>query len=74
MPTMERNLNYVVFPEDGVFVARCLDIEVASDGATEQEAVANLQEALELYFEDHGATLAELPPRTYQFGKVAVHA
>lgn len=74
MGTMERKLKYVIFPEDDVFVARCLDVEVASDGATEEEAVANLQEALELYFEDHQASLAELPPRTYQFGEVAVNA
>lgn len=56
---MARKLNYVVLPDDGVFVARCLDVEVASDGPTEQEAVANLQEALELYFEDHEAVLAQ---------------
>lgn len=62
MVSMERNLNYVVIPEDGVFVARCLDAEVASDGPTEQEAVANLQEALELYFEDHESKLAAPPP------------
>jgi predicted RNase H-like HicB family nuclease len=74
MEYMERKLKYVVFPEDGVFVARCLDIEVTSDGSTAEEAVANLQEALELFFEDHEASLAELPPRTYQFGEVAVHA
>lgn len=74
MAIMERKLNYVIFPEEGVFVARCLDVEVASDGATEEEAVANLREALELYFEDHKTSLAELPPRTYQFGEVAVHA
>ena len=74
MASMERKLNYVIFPEEGVFVARCLDIEVASDSATEEEAIANLREALELYFEDHKASLAELPPRTYQFGEVAVHA
>lgn len=74
MGSMERKLNYVVSPEDGVFVARCLDVEVASDGPTEKEAVANLQEALELYFEDHRAVLAQLPPRTYQFGALAVHA
>jgi len=71
---MERNLKYVAFPEDGAFVARCLDVEVASEGDSEAEAVANLQEALELFFEDHVTSLAELPPRTYQFGEVAVHA
>lgn len=60
---MERKLNYVVLPEDGVFVARCLDVEVASDGPTEQEAVASLREALELYFDDSADTFADLPPR-----------
>lgn len=33
-------------------VARCLEIEVASQGPTVEEALANLREALELYFED----------------------
>jgi predicted RNase H-like HicB family nuclease len=33
-------------------VARCLEIEVASQGETIDEALANLREALELYFED----------------------
>ena len=50
---MERNLKYTVFAEDGTFVARCLDVEVASEGDTADEAVGNLKEALELYFEDH---------------------
>ncbi len=49
---MERNLKYTVFEEDGAFVARCLDVEVVSEGDTKEEAVANLREALELYFED----------------------
>ena len=34
------------------YVARCLEVEVASQGATVDEALANLKEALELYFED----------------------
>jgi predicted RNase H-like HicB family nuclease len=38
--------------EDGWFVARCLEIEIASQGKTTDEALANLKEALELYFED----------------------
>src|SRR5438067_2513648 len=33
-------------------VARCLEVEVASQGHTVEEALANLREALELYFED----------------------
>ena len=34
------------------YVARCLEVEVTSQGATVDEALANLKEALELYFED----------------------
>jgi predicted RNase H-like HicB family nuclease len=34
------------------YVARCLEVEVASQGGTVEEALANLKEALELYFED----------------------
>ena len=44
--------NIVVVQENGVFVARCPDLEVSSQGATEYEAIANLEEALALYFED----------------------
>jgi len=34
------------------YVARCLEVEVASQGETSEEALENLKEALELYFED----------------------
>ncbi|MBS1132251.1 MAG: hypothetical protein H6R16_3253 [Proteobacteria bacterium] len=44
-------IKYEVYPEGDLFIARCLDIDVASDGATDAEALANLREAIELYFE-----------------------
>lgn len=47
-----RNPNYVITEENGVFVARCPDLGLASRGATKEEAITNLQEALALYFED----------------------
>lgn len=47
-----RTLRYEVFLEEDVFVARCLDIEVASDGETADPATANLREALTVYFDD----------------------
>lgn len=47
-----KNLHYVIWKEDKWFVARCLEIEVASQGKTEKEAIRNLTEALELYLED----------------------
>jgi len=58
--TVERRLSYVLYQEGDGFVARCLDVNVASEGATEAEAIDNLREALELYFED--ATAEELAP------------
>lgn len=39
--------------EDGGFVARCPNPEAASDGKTPEEALANLREALALYFENN---------------------
>jgi len=45
-------LNNIVYQEDKYFVAQCLNVDVSSFGKTRQEALANLQEALELYFED----------------------
>lgn len=34
-----------------LYVARCLEVEVASQGASADEALDNLKEALELYFD-----------------------
>ena len=33
-------------------MAQCLNVEVSSFGSTKDEALQNLQEALDLYFED----------------------
>lgn len=71
---MKHHLSFVVFEEDDAFVARCLDVDVVSEGDTKDEAVANLREALELYFEDSTVSPATLPTRTYQFGEVAIDA
>lgn len=46
------NLNNIVWQEGDYFVAQCLNVEVSSFGDTREEALLNLQEALELYFED----------------------
>lgn len=44
-------IKYEVYPEGDLFVARCLNIDVSTDGATEEEALDNLREAIELFFE-----------------------
>jgi len=63
-----RKLHYVVYEQDGAFVAQCLDVDVASEGDTEAEAVSNLGEALELYFESDAPTT--MPPRALRFGEL----
>lgn len=57
---MKRPFAASVWREGDWFVAQCLEIDVASQGETEDEALSNLKEALELYFEPPHATL---PPR-----------
>jgi hypothetical protein len=47
---MKRSFTASVWREDGWCVAQCLDVDVASQGRTEAEALSNLADALELYF------------------------
>jgi predicted RNase H-like HicB family nuclease len=49
---LARTLTAAVSKDGEWYVARCLEVEVASQGDTVDEALANLREALELYFED----------------------
>ena len=37
--------------EDKWFIAQCLEVDVSSQGKSEDEAINNLREALELYFQ-----------------------
>ena len=46
------NLKYAVWKEGKYFVSQCLNVDVSSFGETRKEALENLEEALELYFED----------------------
>jgi predicted RNase H-like HicB family nuclease len=49
---LARTLTAAVSKDGEWYVARCLEVEVTSQGETVDEALANLREALELYFED----------------------
>jgi len=54
----------VVRREDGVYVALCPELDVASQGRSVEEALTNLKEALELYLEDEDVeklSNAEIP-------------
>jgi predicted RNase H-like HicB family nuclease len=53
---MKRPFAATVWREGDWFVSQCLEIVVASQGETEEEALDNLKEALELHFEPPQAT------------------
>jgi predicted RNase H-like HicB family nuclease len=63
--TTAKNLWNIVWKEDKFYVSQCLNVDVSSFGKTKKEAIANLTEALELYFEDEAQnnelTTVELP-------------
>ena len=46
----------VVYKEGKYYVAQCLNIDISSFGDSEKEALVNLQDALELYFDDAPAS------------------
>jgi predicted RNase H-like HicB family nuclease len=58
---MTQEFTATVWQEGEWFVAQCREVEIASQGATEEEALDNLREALELHFEPPRATI--LPRR-----------
>ena len=43
------------------FVAQCLEVDVASQGASVEEARSNLADALALYFEDQDVEIGDAP-------------
>ena len=49
---MSYKVTVIVRKDDDWYVATCLENNVASQGKTVEEAIVNLREALELYFED----------------------
>ena len=55
---MKRPFATTVWREGDWYVAQRLKVDVASQGETEDEALANLKEALELHFEPPHATSA----------------
>ena len=42
----------VIQKEEDMYVAKCAEVGTASQGATIEEAIANLKEATELYLEE----------------------
>ncbi len=53
---MSKHFSASLWREDELVVAQCLEVDVASQGGTEEEALRNLKEALQLHFRPPVAT------------------
>lgn len=54
---MKRTFSASIWKENDIYVAQCIELDIASQGSTEEEALKNLREALELHFEQPTATI-----------------
>ena len=54
---MKKSFPATLWQEDGLVVAQCLEVDVASQGKSEEEALASLTKALNLHFQPPGATV-----------------
>jgi predicted RNase H-like HicB family nuclease len=55
---MKRNFSASVWQEGEWFIAQCTEVDIASQGESEEEALENLRDALELHFTPPVATVA----------------
>lgn len=56
-----QTLHTIVWKENKIFVAKFLELELASQGKTRKEALDNLKEALDLYLEDEPKNSISFP-------------
>jgi predicted RNase H-like HicB family nuclease len=54
---MKQSFTASVWQEGEWYIAQCIQVDVASQGATEDEALDNLRDALELHFTPPVATV-----------------
>ena len=68
-----KTISYVLYREEAFIVAQCLNVEVSSFGSTRDEAVTNMKEAVELYFEGESGN-ANTPVSEIAVGQELVDA
>ena len=64
---LKSGLHALVWREEKLFISRCLEVKVASQGQNKKEALKNLEEAISLYFED------EKIPEPPSFSELELH-
>jgi predicted RNase H-like HicB family nuclease len=70
---MKKNIKYIVYKEGKYFVSQCLNVEVSSFGESIDEAVFNLKEALELYYEDETMEESYIPIDEVMIGETVLN-
>jgi predicted RNase H-like HicB family nuclease len=66
-----KEINYVIWQEDKYYVAQCLNVDVSSFGETLDEAIHNIKEAVELYFEGENIEVPKI--ERVLLGKDLIH-
>ncbi len=54
---MKQRFSASIWQENEWYIAQCVQVDIASQGATEDEALDNLRDALELHFTPPIATI-----------------
>ena len=54
---MKHRFTAVISHEDEWFVAQCLEVDIASQGESQEKTLKNLGEALELHFDESRSTV-----------------
>ena len=67
-----RQFSALVWKEDDLYVAKAIQVEVTSQGHTRKEAIENLKEALELYFENEPKKTISSSYRDLSFEKINI--
>jgi predicted RNase H-like HicB family nuclease len=62
-----RKLSAIVHKEGKWYVSLCPELDIASQGKTVEQAVSNLQEAVQLYLDEEDITLPESHPIVTMF-------
>ncbi len=68
--SLRSGMHALVWQEDDLFVAQAIEVEVASQGKSEQEALKNLEEAIELYFEDEKVNSTQTTKTNFSLKKI----
>ena len=71
---MRLDLTAAVWQEGAWFVAECVELGVASQGHSEEEAMRNLEEAVLLFLQDDESGEIKTPPRLRKIRPLVVGA